>query len=56
LLDEFRALWPELLAKHEPQEERNQAFIPYFQEVYKRCAAVDLGIHRYGGANMPKWP
>ena len=56
LLDEFRALAPELLAKHAPQEERNQAFIPYLQEVYKRCAAVDLGIHRYGGANMPAWP
>ncbi|PPR19607.1 MAG: Atrazine chlorohydrolase [Alphaproteobacteria bacterium MarineAlpha10_Bin2] len=56
LLDEFRALAPELLAKHALEEERNQVFIPYLQEVYKRCAAVDLGIHRYGGANMPSWP
>ena len=56
LLDEFRALAPELLAKHAPQEERNRAFVPYFQEVYKRCAAMELGINRYGGADMPSWP
>ena len=55
LLDEFRELAPELLAKHAPQEEQNQVFIPYLQEVYKRCAAVDLGINRYG-SDMPKWP
>ncbi len=56
MLDEFRALMPEIMAKHEPQEKANEAFIPYFQEVYKRCAAMDIGIHRYGGADMPKWP
>jgi len=55
LLDEFRALAPELLAKHAIEEERNQVFIPYLQEVYKRCAAVDLGISRYG-SDMPTWP
>jgi 5-methylthioadenosine/S-adenosylhomocysteine deaminase len=56
LLDEFRALVPELMAKHVPQEKQNEVFIPYLQEVYKRCAAVDLGIHRYGGNDMPSWP
>ena len=55
LLDEFRALAPELLAKHAADEERNQVFIPYLQEMYKRCAAVDVGINRYGN-DMPAWP
>ena len=55
LLDEFRALVPELLAKHAVDEERNQVFIPYLQEMYKRCAAVDVGINRYGN-DMPAWP
>lgn len=56
LLDEFRALVPEIMAKHAPQEKQNEVFIPYFQEVYRRCAATDIGIHRYGGADMPSWP
>ena len=56
MLDEFRELMPEIMAKHEPQEEQNKAFLPYLQEVYERCAAVDLGIHRYGGNDMPSWP
>ncbi len=55
LLNEFRVLAPELLAKHAVEEERNQVFIPYLQEVYKRCAATDVGISRYG-SDMPKWP
>jgi 5-methylthioadenosine/S-adenosylhomocysteine deaminase len=56
MLDEFRALMPEIMAKHIPQEKANEAFIPYFQQVYKRCAAMDIGIHRYGAADMPSWP
>jgi 5-methylthioadenosine/S-adenosylhomocysteine deaminase len=55
LLDEFRALAPELLARHAPLEEQNRAFIPYLAEVYKRCAAQDVGMNRFG-SDMPTWP
>jgi len=54
LLDEFRALAPDLLAKHAIEEARNQVFIPYLKEVYNRCAAMDIGIWRCG-RDVPPW-
>jgi 5-methylthioadenosine/S-adenosylhomocysteine deaminase len=49
VLDELRGLAAEYLERYAKIEELNQAFEPYFAEIYQRCRAERLGINRYSG-------
>lgn len=56
---ELAALLPAYLAGHAKVEARNRVFEPYFAEIHRRAAKVDLGLDRYagdhrGGQRTPK--
>jgi len=46
VLEELRALLPEFLAYHEGVEKKNAFLIPYFDSIYRRCNAIDIGLQR----------
>jgi len=49
VLEELRALAPELLARHGRAEEMTRVFAPAFAAIHRRCCATPLPINRYGG-------
>jgi len=49
VLEEVRALAPEMLARHTEAERATTAFAPYFTEIHRRCCAQQLPINRYAG-------
>lgn len=49
VLEEVRALAPEMLARHAEAERATNAFAPYFTEIHRRCCAQQLPINRYAG-------
>ena len=55
-MDELRDMMPAIKADQARLEARNEAFIPPLDEVWRRCAEVDIGIDRWGSDNVPRWP
>lgn len=49
VLEEFRAVAEEALRSHSEIEALNEAFVPYFAEIHRRCCAMPLEVNRYSG-------